>query len=148
MQSDAPPPAYYAPPPACAAPCAEHPLLPPAPSRWEERPRYGLLGAGAGVLGGLWMINIITAASIPPVDRGATVWPLYLPLLGPFLEMANVEGWSRGVLALNGLAQLGGLAMIIAGATAKRKIARYGDRLMILPAPAGNRGGMAATVRF
>jgi hypothetical protein len=154
MHSDAPPPPYYAPPPAgyCQAragapvPCGA--LLPPAPQRWLERPRWGLIGAGLGVGGGLAMINLITAASIPSVDDSATVWPLYVPVLGPFLQMGYVEGGQRAVLAASGVAQLGGLALIIAGAVAKRKIAVYGERLTLGAAPAPGGGSLVASLRF
>lgn len=160
MQSDAPyyappvpPPALYcpAPPGAGGGPCGagaagERPLLPPAPQRWLERPRYRLLWTGAGVLAGLSTINLIAAASIPAVDENATVWPLYLPLVGPFLQMRYVEGGAKALLAVNGALQVGGLALMIAGAAARRKIALYGDRLTVAPSPTPGGGVLSATL--
>jgi hypothetical protein len=124
-----PPPGYYAYPP---PPLEEQPSeLPyeegdPIPEGYEPvtKMRKGLVIAGSVVFGSTYLISIITAAQVADV-AGTTedVWPLFVPVVGPFIAMGTTHAWSDGegsnglgaILLLDGIAQVGGAAMFIGG---------------------------------
>jgi 16S rRNA U516 pseudouridylate synthase RsuA-like enzyme len=92
--------------------------------------RMGLVGGGIGMLGGAWLLSAVFAAAAMG-DDGSLLgsnhdpedWaPLFVPLAGPFIAIGTLEADSQGalLLALDGIAQLGGLTLIIVGATVKR----------------------------
>lgn len=154
-----PPPAY--PPPTYAAP------MPPqrVPIRYELRPRYGLIAGGASMLGAMYLITAIAGLATVAAsdiarevgcDGGAgcptAAWPLFVPVAGPFIQMGYLSGaganTARVLLAFDGMVQLGGLAMIIAGSLARKKVPVYAQRFQLLPMASAGGGGLLAQARF
>jgi len=133
-----PPPGYYPPPPPGYYPPGYYPEPPseidyeegqpiPPGYRPEEKIRKGLVIAGACVFGGVYLVTVIMVSTTASdaVDRGEGPEWLYVPLAGPFIAIAAIDGMNTGVgalLALDGVAQVGGLAMFIAGLAAKKKV--------------------------
>jgi hypothetical protein len=92
--------------------------------------RTGLIGGGSGLLGGLWIVSIITGifgnAGHSLTDGRKDTWtPMYIPAVGPFVTMgtasSDLSGGGTALLAIDGIGQLGGLAMIIIGITVPKK---------------------------
>ncbi len=117
-----PPPVYY---------------MPPLKSHYEERPRYGLMGAGLGVFGGIYIWNLLGAML-------ANDWRPAIPLVGPFILMADrhMDG-AQGLFLVDGLGQLAGAILAIAGAASKVKVLVY-DKVAVVPTGTG----VAAFGRF
>jgi hypothetical protein len=157
-----PPPPSYMPPP-----------QPAQPVRYEyRRPNKALLIAGISVLGGGYLLTALPAALWNSLDTGVsnatgssthgTYWPLYIPVLGPWIEMSYLNSnpyyQGLGVLfsvpcVLSGLVQGTGLALTIAGAVTGSRVPVYDNPTqpsisfapMTLP---GGGGGLAASGRF
>jgi|SRR5579871_5746670 len=141
------PPYYYYPPPPPG-------WVPPRqPIRYEERPRYGLLIAGAAVLGGTYLLSVTFTAMADSCgfSNCNNDWPMYIPLLGPFLEIGRLSSGDSGLsvlLVMDGLAQVGGLVMMIAGGLTHHKVAVYADRVNVLPWATATGGGLLVSSRF
>jgi hypothetical protein len=142
-------PPVYTPPPGYVP----YPVPPPAPLRYEMRPRYGLVAAGAAVLGGIYLTTVMTTSiwdnmgnCSSSTSRCNQHWPLYIPVVGPFVDAARLGGLGQqsltGVMVLNGLGQLAGLSMLIAGATTKRRVAIAGHSAQITPVFSGTSVGL------
>jgi hypothetical protein len=58
------------------------------------------------------------------VGADDVVWPLALPVVGPFVTMgtANARGAGLAALLLDGVIQTGGLAMLIVGLAVKKPV--------------------------
>ena len=173
-----PPPGYgYPPPPGYAYPPPPYgsypaPLRPPesvpyeggpVPAGYhvEERPRRGLIIAGAVVLGIPWALSVTIASSSDFSNQSG--W-LIVPALGPWITMAarkketlcdyslnggtssycheEVDNGVRTVLILDGLTQAAGAIMLVYGlASPKKVIARdFMGSLHFTPAPMGKLG--------
>ncbi len=150
------------------------PMPPPPPVRYEyRRPNRGMLIAGIAILGGSYFLTAVPAALWNAADNGVsslsgttthgTYWPLYVPVLGPWIELRYLntnpyyDGWS--VLAsipcvLSGLAQATGLALTVAGALTGSRVPVRDNQVMsssLQVAPItlpGGGGGLAASGRF
>lgn len=95
-----------------------------------SRVRGGLIGGGAGLFGAFYLISAAVAA----VDNDCaqisvcknTLWPLWIPVAGPFIAVGTAAGSTSGgfLLVLDGLAQAGGVIMIIAGAMGRTILMR------------------------
>ena len=150
----------------------------PAPrgqARYVKRPRVGLIVAGAITLGVTWSLSALAAAtySAPYTDYyysydtlgpsyastssslGDTtaLWPLYIPVLGPWIESGFLRGSGAAVggalLAFDGLAQAGGLAMLIAGAVTHTRVAIYArNNLQVNPLTLQGGSGILVSGRF
>lgn len=142
-----PPPGYPPPPPYGHAPVPGYGVMAPASSnapnryRYENKPRYALVGAGAGVFGGAYLIGVVFAAAYE--FRNKSSW-LAAPIIGPWVHLQQRD-WSDceddsdfgfactdeeladiliGVfVTFEGVAQLGGIAMFIAGFAAPKQVA-------------------------
>ncbi len=107
----------------------------PPGARLVTRPRIGLVVAGSTIFGSLWLLTAMagTLASSDSSYRSGSqpeLW-LVLPVLGPFAYMAAEDRVSTAVgfwLALDGLAQGAGLAMLIAGIVRPAQYVAY-DRV-------------------
>lgn len=161
-----PPPGYpYATPYPYGAPV---PKPQPVLKGYEvKRPHWPLLGAGIGVLGGSYLLTAGITGAIQATDcavnstrtsctTSGTYWPMYIPVVGPFIEMGYLSGTSSyAVLAypaliFTGLVQTAGMALIIAGGIVPRKVAIYDEpRVSIAPYSLPNGGGgLMASGRF
>jgi len=104
----------------------------PVPPGWvkETQVRRGLIIGGAAMLGGAWVGSSIAAGLGSTISSNKVFtsdWsPLAIPVVGPFVAMTTLdsEGVGTALLAMDGLVQVGGLVMIIVGATAKKTTIR------------------------
>jgi hypothetical protein len=146
-----PPPAPPVPPPVVVPPpqygLQPYYYTPPPRACHEElQPRWGLVIAGAAVLGASWSVNA-AAAFI------ADEWKLAVPIAGPFMEIAEVDtsyAFNRvliGMLVFDGLIETAGAAMLLAGAVTHRRVAVY-DKGPTQVAIVPTLGGLAAVGRF
>lgn len=121
----------------------------------EERPRRGLIIAGALVLGIPWAIgvSVISGENYP----NSSGW-LLVPGLGPWITLAarhdsrcsgsssciddGVNAATRTLLVLDGLMQTSGAAMLIVGLASKNKVVTrdFVGSLRFAPAPLGKQG--------
>jgi hypothetical protein len=136
-------------------------MQPRGPVRYEMRPRTGLIIAGSIMLGAAYLTTAGVTGYVNAVACNGTsscsgvYWPLYVPLVGPFIYFGvgdrSASLYAGPALVLSGLAQIGGLAMIIAGAVARHRVPVYADgtRVSVSPyvLPTGG-GGLAAIGRF
>jgi len=133
----APPPARYPLPPEAlqadhlarprVLPYVEGDAIPPGYHR-DTQIRKKLVIAGASVLGGLWILSMV-GASVEYDDRDGTgseddVLPLYAPIVGPFITMgtAKMEAFTTSILIIDGIGQVGGAALLIAGLAAQEDV--------------------------
>jgi hypothetical protein len=154
-QGAQPPPGYAQPPPGAYYPPAYQPPPRRVPLRYEERPRWGLFIAGTSVFGGSYLFfSVVPALIADSACSGSgcsrsTLWPLYIPLAGPFIEAGRqttpivVFG-----LVMSGLAQAGGAAMAIAGAASRHKVPVYASRVQLLPWASADGAGLLAAARY
>src|SRR5262249_36549002 len=135
----APQPTVVVPPPEPARVEVNTPAPPPAPvvvnnppsspegSREMTRTGRALIGAGITLFTVSYLSTVIAAAATSDVCAAdaalgcrEAVWPIYIPVLGPFIQMGYVSGTgansARALLAIDGVMQGGGLAMLITGA--------------------------------
>ena len=91
--------------------------------RVDSRIRKGLVIGGAVTFGVPWFFSAMIASIGDSLSRSSDLWPLYIPALGPFIAMGTLETEGPGTfwLAVDGLAQSGGIAMLIAGIVAQEK---------------------------
>lgn len=89
----------------------------------STRVRRGLIGGGAGLMGGLWFLSVIVAAAAQDTYNKDQWIPLFFPVGGPFAAMATLHSSDFGTmtLLLDGFGQAGGLAMLIVGAAVPEK---------------------------
>ena len=91
----------------------------PAGYHEEKRMRRGLVIGGAVTLGTMWMLSALVASS----DEDATA--LWAPVVGPWIQYANTrerDSGTRFILAVDGIAQVGGAAMLIAGIASQKTV--------------------------
>jgi hypothetical protein len=125
----------------------------PIPPGYEKdtKIRKGLVIGGAVTFGVTWLLSILAASvavSIEEEDDNdgdgdsdnisvEDAAALYIPVAGPFVSIVTYDSNAGGtaVLVIDGLAQAGGLAMLIAGLAAQETVlVRKGD-VEIRPAP-------------
>jgi hypothetical protein len=94
----------------------------PVPAGYHPVPRMrkGLVVGGAVTFGVLYFISLLVAAANTDAaktdHRSSETDALYIPAIGPFVQMARTSWATANVfLALDGLAQAGGIAMFVAG---------------------------------
>jgi hypothetical protein len=127
----------------------------PAPVRphYVERPRWGMIGAGIGLLGGGYLASFLIGTEMGAFDHPDAVnAPLLVPLVGPFIS--GLASWSPyyspvAIVVMGGI-QATGLGLIIAGATHKKRVPVTGmsERLSITPYASAKGVGVSAIGRF
>jgi hypothetical protein len=144
--------------------------MPPGPpprqvTGYKMAPRIGLIVGGSVMLGSMWIITAIAGGISTAIDTtlscsgsncsGSTsYWPLFIPVAGPFIQMGyiNDTGASRNLamfgLAFDGLVQVGGLTMIVLGATLKQRVPLYAKNWQVAPMFTSSGSGIAFTTRF
>ncbi|MBK8258648.1 MAG: hypothetical protein IPK82_39065 [Polyangiaceae bacterium] len=135
---------YYPNPPADTRPLTldyeeDQPI--PAGYHLRTRVRRGLVGGGAGLLGGMWLLSVIVGAVGSSADEAVTgngdEWvPMYIPIAGPFVAIGTVgsSGAGTAFLMLDGIAQAGGAAMLILGiAMPEKKLVRDSMTFHVTP---------------
>ncbi|CAN5301932.1 hypothetical protein BH09MYX1_BH09MYX1_38170 [soil metagenome] len=100
----------------------------------ESRVSRGLIGGGLGMFGGAYLISVFVAAVGSDLSNACTsfggggctnpLWPLYLPVVGPWVTMGTAGGSATGMvfLAIDGLLQGAGAAMTIIGIVAPKTV--------------------------
>jgi hypothetical protein len=125
----------------------------PAPegSRSVVRTRPGLVGGGLGLLIPTYSLSVTVAlfSDILP-GFGSNENALLVPVAGPFVQMARTQGAAGNVvLALDGLGQLGGVALISMGYLFPQEVFfRDAARLTIAPLVGGGQRGLAVLGTF
>ncbi|MDB4942850.1 MAG: hypothetical protein JWP97_2384 [Labilithrix sp.] len=118
----------------------------------EQRTRTGLVVGGAVTLGVMWMISALVGAAINDVEHSDGGDFLYIPVLGPFLQMTRTDSSSGNmVLAIDGIAQGAGAAMLIGGIVAPRTVLVRNDlaEVRVTPMKVGRDGtGLGLTGTF
>ncbi len=152
------------PPPQPIYPAAPQPLYPAAPGprtlEWEPGEpvpagyhvttqfRKGLVIGGAVVFGSVWLLNALVASIGIDTNQGQAA-PLFVPIVGPFIAMGtfrSLQALDTFFLALDGLTQAGGAAMLIIGLavpTHQLTRNRYASGPWILPMPMSFGAGSA-----
>jgi hypothetical protein len=88
----------------------------------EEHARKGLIVGGAVLFGTTYLLSAISAAAVSDSNAATTANALYIPAVGPFIQMGQSTSATEGLfLALDGLCQVGGIAMFIGGLAAPNK---------------------------
>jgi len=85
----------------------------------ERRP--GLYITGAALLGSTYIISTLSA-TIAMEEGDPGIWPLYIPVVGPFITLATMDNrtpTSAYFLVLDGLAQAAGVGMLAGGLAGK-----------------------------
>lgn len=94
-----------------------------------ERRRTAYAIAGAATFGGLWIASAIAGGVMEDGGRysGRHGWPMYIPVVGPFITIASYDTSAGGAtpLAFVGLGQAAGVAMFIFGMATHDKILKY-----------------------
>jgi hypothetical protein len=133
-----------------------------APERFETRSSVGLIAGGATLFGAAYVAAIVTGSIViegggdcsfggcpngNPATAGGT---LLIPVLGPFIASFVYRDpvWSINWSLVDGVAQVGGLAMMIYGIKNPRKVPVYGRDFQILPLAGQGRTGLAAVGTF
>lgn len=127
-----------------------------------ERVRLGLVVGGATLFGVMYLFSALAAGVCSSAQEGTTTSicggsttkedPLLLPAIGPFIQMAEGGNAVGDVfLAIDGLAQLGGIAMLIYGLAVPKPVLVRNDlgkasppRLEISPMVGAGRAGLLA----
>ena len=130
-------PTYYIQAPQTAAP-ATPPLGPKVLRNWdesqpippgyhvEEHARKGLVIGGAVMFGTMYLLTALGAAIAS--DAGSNTTALWVPAVGPFIQMGQAGSATGGFfLALDGLIQVGGIAMFTIGFAAPKTDAVRND---------------------
>lgn len=85
--------------------------------------RKGLVIGGAVTFGSLVVVSSISATILLDEEAGAAA-ALFVPVVGPFIAAGTLEAtvMPSVLLALDGVGQVVGLGLLIAGATQKRPV--------------------------
>jgi hypothetical protein len=136
----------YAPPPG--------PPLYYAPRRvaYRETRRWGLFWGGVGVLGGVWLTNLLIGGI------GAGEGAFYVPVIGPAIFAGQYAGRCCGsdqdrramvaFMVFDTLIGLGGLGMMIGGAATRQKVLVEAPSVTLVPQIVPGGGGISAVARF
>ena len=112
-----------------------------------ERTRTGLVVGGAVTFGVLYLFSLL-AASIGEDVKGSgknELAPLYIPAIGPFVQMANTDSSTgKFFLAIDGIGQTAGAAMLIVGLVSPRTVLVRNDLAEIRLAPVLTRDARGA----
>lgn len=117
----------------------------------EERVRKGAIISGSILFGVTYGYSLFFATLEDDVSSNDDFAPLAIPVLGPFIAMKNFDSSSgRYVLALDGLAQAAGAALLIHGIMSPKPLLVRNDLAMtIAPSPMGKDGtGVMMMGRF
>jgi len=118
-----------------------------------SRARKGLIIGGACTFGGVYLFTTLVAAIADDINKAdgstADVTPLYIPVVGPFVELAQTNSSvAKFYLALSGLGQTAGAVMLIYGLTNPRSILVRNDQLTIAPMFGNGASGLSVLGRF
>ena len=176
-EGEAPPPAVVAPPPVVVQPPAPVVTAPPpivvntSPARQTEvvyAPRVGLVVGGLSLSAAAYLTSVIyNGVENETCGQGnghfgdalgcrTNTWPLYVPFAGPFIQLGYMDGAHQGagkaLLVVDGVVQVGGLAMAITGfalSAVPSKVSYTMDtKLHVSPFAGATSAGLSAFKRF
>jgi hypothetical protein len=124
----------------------------PAPAGYTRvtKRRRGLIVAGGLTFGlsyGLCVISAEIARMGTPTPTSTPDDVLFIPFVGPFIELGRTSGGSAVLVGL-GLAQITGAAMIGIGIATRKHLFVRNDQLTIAPLLIPNAGGLSVAGRF
>jgi hypothetical protein len=155
-----------------AAPVAEQKRERPAPIRYERKVSRGLMAGGAVLFGAGYLGAVVTGSiflsagingcpgytigSNPPVytctsgNLQIASGLLLIPGAGPFLAAFAYRDptWSLNWALVDGIAQAGGLTMMIYAAKHPREVPVQGEAFQLMPLAGRGVGGLQAVGRF
>lgn len=117
----------------------------------ETTPRKGLIIGGAAVLGASYLASVFAAMIYCGPGVECQNGGLYIPVIGPFIVAAQAPSSGGATLAaFDGVLQLSGLGLIIAGFVAPEKFVVWQDSdaqasLTIVP---GGGGGVGLALKY
>jgi hypothetical protein len=116
----------------------------------STRIRKGPVIAGSIVFGVFYLFSTLVAAAATDANGHTTDGALWVPGIGPFIQMGNTTSalgmWALGV---DGLAQSGGLALLIYGIASPRTVLVRNDLgLRVLPEAHPGGGGLRLVASF
>jgi hypothetical protein len=128
----------------------------PAGYHPETRVRKGLIIAGACTFGAMYLLTALVAAAGDDVSSANggnnPVAALWVPVAGPFIQMSQTSSSTANFfLAIDGLAQAGGAAMLIGGIASPKTVLVRDDlaKVWIAPTRVGRDGyGLGMTGTF
>ena len=128
QEQTAPPPS--GPPPQYSAPrtITDYDEGDPIPRGYHpvEHVRKGLIVGGAVTFGVLYFLSLLVAAgNTDYANRNNTTSQtdaLYIPAIGPFVQMTKSSATANVFLAIDGIAQTGGLIMLVGGIAAPKTV--------------------------
>jgi hypothetical protein len=117
----------------------------------EEHARKGLVIGGAVMFGTMYLLTALGAAIAS--DAGSNSTALWVPAVGPFIQMGQSSSATGAfLLALDGVVQVGGLAMFTIGLAAPRTEVVRNDvgslTIKVSPIVAGDSRGMGLVGTF
>lgn len=131
--------------------------IPPGYRPVEKR-RKGLIIGGAVTFGTLYLISALVAAGNADATSSGRTNPaaaMWIPAVGPFIQMTKTDSAVANVfLAIDGLAQTAGVAMLVVGLTTPRTVLVRNDlgksRPTVRPVPlvAGGTTGLGLVGTF
>jgi hypothetical protein len=117
----------------------------------ETEPRKGLVISGAAVLGASYAITVLVAIGYCGPGSECVNGALYIPVIGPFIVAAQAPSTGGATLAaFDGIVQVTGLGLLIAGFVAPEKFVVWQDAdahasLSVVP---GGGGGVGMVLRY
>jgi hypothetical protein len=123
----------------------------------STRAQKGLIVGGSVMFGVFYLLSVVVAAGVSDTNHSTgQTWnddPLYIPAVGPFIQMANTSTALGNVtLAIDGAVQTAGLAMLIYGLTSPKPVLVRNDlgrEPLVLPMRMGRDGyGMGLVAQF
>ncbi len=108
-----------------------------------SKPRMGLLVGGIVTFGISYGVTALVGAVALDTSRGSSqTWPLLIPVIGPFIQMAVTPVPGLNVLlAVDGLVQATGVGLFIAGLAARTVTLVRTANLTLTPVPVVTAGG-------
>jgi hypothetical protein len=118
----------------------------PVPSGYHpvQRVRKGFIIAGAVTLGTMYLLTAFGAAIAHDANQNGSADALFIPVAGPFLQMSQTSYTTGQFLNIvDGLAQTGGLVMLVYGLSSPSTILIRNDVGVrtLLPVPYANSQG-------
>jgi hypothetical protein len=145
---------------------------PPPEVHYEMKPSVGLIVGGSVLFGAAYMGAVVTGSvflsssntnyscstnnpyyasnNCPGGNQQTASGTLLIPVLGPFIAALAYRDpvWSINWALVDGVAQVGGVAMIAYAATHPKKVPVIGEGFQVVPYAGPTGGGLKAVGRF